>query len=55
MNIGMAQHSIGQYRDAADSITSGIAELPGDQKHAQWLDEYHQVLDHSAARANEQD
>lgn len=55
MNIGMAQHSIGQYRDAADSIGSGIAELPAGQRHAQWLDEYRQALDYSTGRADEQD
>jgi transcriptional regulator with XRE-family HTH domain len=55
MNIGLTQHSIGQHRDAADSIGSGIAELPADQRHAQWLDEYRQALNDSAARANEHD
>lgn len=52
MNIGMTQHSIGQYRDAADSIGSGIAELPADQQRAQWLDEYRQALDYSTAHVD---
>jgi tetratricopeptide (TPR) repeat protein len=47
MNIGMTQHSIGQHRDAVDSLSSGIAELPADQRNAQWLDEYQQALDRS--------
>lgn len=55
MNIGMAQNSIGQYRDAADSIGTGIAELPVDQRHAQWLDEYRQALDYSTGHAGDED
>lgn len=47
MNIGLTQHSIGQHRDAVDSIRSGMAGLPADQQHAEWLDEYHQALDHA--------
>lgn len=50
MNIGLTQSAIGQYRDAIDSIRSGIAELPPDQQNAEWLDEYRQALD----RATEQ-
>jgi hypothetical protein len=53
MNIGLAQHSIGQYRDAADSIRSGIAELPADQQNAGWLDEYRQALDSATAQTDE--
>jgi tetratricopeptide (TPR) repeat protein len=52
MNIGMAQNSIGQYRDAVDSINSGIAELPPDQQNAEWLEEYQQALDHATVRAS---
>jgi hypothetical protein len=52
MNIGLAQHAIGQYRDAADSIRSGIAELPADQQNAEWLDEYLQALDHATAQTD---
>ena len=52
MNIGLAQHAIGQYRDAADSIRSGIAELPADQQNAGWLDEYRQALGYADAQAD---
>jgi tetratricopeptide (TPR) repeat protein len=45
MNIGLTQNSVGQYRDAVDSISSGIAELPADQQNAEWLEEYQQVLE----------
>ena len=48
MNIGMTQDAIGQYRDAVDSISSGIAELPVDQQRAEWLQEYQESLDHAA-------
>ena len=47
MNIGLTQHAIGQYRDAVDSLTSGMAELPADQRNAEWLDEYQQALDYA--------
>jgi hypothetical protein len=52
MNIGLTQHAIGQHRDAADSINSGMAELPADQQNAEWLDEYQQALDQAKARAH---
>jgi hypothetical protein len=39
MNIGLAQHAIGRYRDPADSITSGIAELPADQRNSDWVND----------------
>ena len=52
MNIGLTQDAIGQYRDAVDSIRSGIAELPADQKNAEWLDEYQQALDHAAEQTD---
>lgn len=32
MNIGLTQRAIGQNRETADSLASGIAELPDDQK-----------------------
>jgi hypothetical protein len=37
MNIGLTQHAIGQHRDAADSLASGIAGLPADQQNAEWM------------------
>jgi len=52
MNIGLTQNAIGQYRDAVDSIRSGIAELPADQQNAEWLEEYQQALDHAAEQAD---
>jgi tetratricopeptide (TPR) repeat protein len=52
MNIGMAQHSIGQYRDAADSISSGMDGLPPDQLNAEWLDEYQQALNGATAQTD---
>jgi hypothetical protein len=48
MNIGLTQNAIGQYRDAVDSIRSGMAELPADQQNAEWPEEYQQALDHAA-------
>jgi tetratricopeptide (TPR) repeat protein len=53
MNIGLAQNAIGQYRDAADSIRSGIADIPADQQGAEWLNEYRQALDHANGQADE--
>jgi hypothetical protein len=52
MNIGLAQHAIGEYRDAADSIRSGIAELPADQQNAEWLDQYRRALDYATGQAD---
>jgi tetratricopeptide (TPR) repeat protein len=52
MNIGLTQRAIGQYRDAVDSIRSGMAGLPADQQNAQWLDEYQQALDCASAQTD---
>lgn len=52
MNIGLTQHAIGQYRDAIDSIRSGIAELPVDQQNAGWLEEYQHALDDATAQGD---
>jgi hypothetical protein len=52
MNIGLTQHAIGQYRDAVDSIRSGIAGLPADQQNSEWLDEYQQALDHATEQTD---
>jgi tetratricopeptide (TPR) repeat protein len=52
MNIGLAQHAIGEYRDAVDSIHSGLAELPADQQNAEWVDDYKQALDHAAEQSD---
>ena len=48
MNIGLAQHAIGDYDDADDSIRSGIAELPADQQNSEWVNVYREVLDRPA-------
>jgi tetratricopeptide (TPR) repeat protein len=52
MNVGLTQNSIGQYRDAVDSIRSGMAELPADQQNAEWLDEYQEALDHATEQTD---
>lgn len=54
MEIGLTQNSIGQYRDAVDSIRSGMAGLPADQQNAEWLDEYKQALDHAAGLTDDE-
>jgi hypothetical protein len=51
MNIGMTQHAIGQNRDAVDSISSGMSELPADQQNAEWLGEYQQALGDAHAQS----
>lgn len=50
MNIGLAQYSIGQHQEAADSIRSGLADLPADQQQAEWVTEYRQALDQAEAQ-----
>ena len=51
LNIGLAQLGIGQYRDAADSLRSGIQEMPADQSDAEWMNEYRQALAEAEERA----
>lgn len=48
LNIGLAQLGIGQYREAADSLRSGIKDIPTDQQDAEWMQEYHQALDYAS-------
>jgi hypothetical protein len=52
MNIGLAQHAIGEERDAADSIRSGLAELPADQQNSEWAIEYRQVIEKATGQAD---
>jgi tetratricopeptide (TPR) repeat protein len=52
MNIGLAQHAIGQYRDAVDSIRAGIAELPADQQNAEWVEDYRKALDCATGKSD---
>jgi tetratricopeptide (TPR) repeat protein len=51
LNIGMALLSIGDYQDAADSLRSGLEDLPVDQRDAEWLNEYRQALVYANVRA----
>jgi tetratricopeptide (TPR) repeat protein len=53
MNIGLTQHAIGQHRDAMDSISSGMAELPTDQQNAEWLSEYQQALNYASTQSDD--
>lgn len=52
MNIGLAQHAIGEYSDAADSIRSGLADIPADQQNSEWVNEYRKVLDQATGGAD---
>ena len=47
----MALLSIGDYQDAADSLRSGLEDLPADQHDAEWLNEYWQALVYANERA----
>lgn len=53
MNIGLTQTAIGNHRDAVDSITSAIAELPPEQQSAEWMDEYRAALDQAAGQTDD--
>jgi hypothetical protein len=46
-----AQLAIGDYRDAADSLSSGMAEIPADQRDAEWMREYQQALTYADERS----
>ena len=52
MNIGLAQHAIGQHQDAVDAIRSGIAEIPADQQNAEWVDDYRKPLDDATGQSD---
>ena len=51
LNIGLAQLGIGEYRDAADSLRSGIEGITADQQGAEWMNEYQQALTYASERA----
>lgn len=51
LNIGLAQLAIGEYRDAATSLRSGIEDLPSDQRGADWLHPYQRALAEAEERA----
>jgi tetratricopeptide (TPR) repeat protein len=44
LNIGLAQLGIGQYREAADSLRSGIAGITEDQQNSDWMKNYRNAL-----------
>ncbi len=50
LNIGLAQLSIGEFTDAADSLKSGIETIPADQQDAEWMREYRQALAYASER-----
>jgi tetratricopeptide (TPR) repeat protein len=47
MQVGVTQQAVGMHRDAVDSLTSGITELPADQQSAEWLGEYRKALNYA--------
>lgn len=51
LNIGVVQAGIGEYRDAAALLGSGLAEMPADQRGAEWLREYEDALQDANDRA----
>lgn len=51
LNIGVVQVGIGEYRDAADMLGSGLAEMPPDQRAAEWLHEYESAFAAAKERA----
>jgi hypothetical protein len=42
---------IGGFAYAADSFRSGIETMPADQRGAEWMNEYGQVLAYTSERA----
>lgn len=44
LNIGLAQLGIGQHSKAADSLRSGIADIPEQQQSAEWMKNYRDAL-----------
>jgi hypothetical protein len=49
MNIGLTQQTIGDHREAVESLSGGIAGLPTDWLNAEWMHEYQQALDQAEA------
>ncbi|MEV5712031.1 transcriptional regulator [Actinoallomurus sp. NPDC052274] len=49
LNIGMALVGVGEYRDAVEMLTEGLAGMPTEQRGAEWAREYEDAL----ARAEE--
>ena len=50
LNIGVAQLGIGDFADAADSLRSGIENIPAGQRDAEWMNEYRQALRYASER-----
>jgi transcriptional regulator with XRE-family HTH domain len=51
LNIGVVHAGIGEYRDAADMLSSGLDGMPPDQREAEWLHEYKDALTEAKDRA----
>jgi hypothetical protein len=51
LNIGLVKLGIGEYRDAAATLSEGLAGMPADQRGAEWLREYEQALGWATERA----
>lgn len=51
LNIGLAQLELGEYRDAAALISTGMAGLPPEQRRAEWVKEYESALADATDRA----
>jgi transcriptional regulator with XRE-family HTH domain len=51
LNIGVVHSGIGDYRDAADMLGSGLADMPPDQRAAEWLREYEDAFAAAKERA----
>jgi hypothetical protein len=49
-HIAIAQLGIGEFADAADSLRSGIENIPADQRDAEWMDKYRQALADASER-----
>ncbi|HZE33744.1 MAG TPA: helix-turn-helix transcriptional regulator [Actinoallomurus sp.] len=44
LNIGVALAGIGEHRDAVVILREGLAEMPADQRGAEWVREYEEAL-----------
>jgi hypothetical protein len=45
LNVGVALAGIGENRDAASLLREGLAEMPADQRGADWVREYEEALE----------
>jgi transcriptional regulator with XRE-family HTH domain len=44
LNIGLALVDLGEFRDAAEMLRTGIEGIPADQRDAEWMAEYKNAL-----------